>query len=272
MPEPFANAETYADQCAYVWKHGAGLVELLAPQPAERILDLGCGTGALTAVIAKAGAVTLGLDSSPAMIDRARADYPDLAWQVADARDFTVEPPVDAVFSNAALHWVRPPRPAAACIRAALRPGGRFVAEFGGAGNVAAIINALEAAFDALGIPERRDRNPWYFPSIGEYATLLEGTGFTVEAAWLFDRPTPLDGEESGLRNWLHVFAAPYLEGLDENTTDTLIAAVEHRLRPTQWQDGAWIADYRRLRLVARSIKAWAATESLCSARNHLAN
>jgi trans-aconitate 2-methyltransferase len=252
MPEAFANADAYAEQCAYVWKHGAGLVELLAPQPGEGILDLGCGTGRLTAEIAAAGAKTLGLDASPAMIERARTDYPHLEWRVADARDFTVETRVDAVFSNAALHWVRPPEPAARCIFTVLKPGGRFIAEFGGAGNVTLIIAALEATFVDLGVPERRELHPWYFPSIGDYATLLEQVGFSVEAAWLFDRPTRLDGEEAGLRNWLQVFGAPFLEGLDAKTVANVIAGVERRLRPLLWQEDAWFADYRRLRLVAR--------------------
>lgn len=252
VSQAFTNADAYAEQCAYVWKHGAGLVELLAPQPGERILDLGCGTGRLTAEITAAGAVTLGLDSSPAMIERARADYPHLEWRVADARDFSVETPVDAVFSNAALHWVRPPEPAARCIFEALKPGGRFIAEFGGAGNVTKIVAALEATFADLGVPERRELNPWYFPSIGEYATLLEKVGFSVEAAWLFDRPTRLDGEDAGLRNWLEIFGAPFLEGLDEHSVTNVIAEAERRLRPVLHRDGAWWAHYRRLRLVAR--------------------
>src|SRR5262249_10579174 len=157
--------------------------DLLAPQPGERVLDLGCGTGHLTAQIAAAGAEVLGLDSAPGMLAQAREAYRGLRFQQADARDFTLDAPVHAVFSNAALHWVRPPEAVVACVARALLPGGRFVAEFGGRGNVQAVLAALAQAARACGLS--LGEVPWYFPGIPEYAALLELAGLEVVHAEL---------------------------------------------------------------------------------------
>src|SRR5262249_12224499 len=142
-------------------------VDQLAPQPGERILDVGCGTGHLTAQIAQSGASVVGLDNSPEMLTAARAAYPGLEFVQADARQFTFAEPFDAVFSNAALHWVREPQRVIRCIREALKPGGRFVAELGGKGNVQTIAHALRAAAEQLGLPLAE--SPWYFPGVAEY-------------------------------------------------------------------------------------------------------
>src|SRR5205823_173655 len=139
----------------------------------------------------------IGIDSSPEMIGQARQNYPKLEFRLADARSFRWPERFDAVFSNAALHWVQPANDAVATVREALQRGGRFIAEFGGKGNISSIIEA--AGF-----------NPWYFPSIGEYATLLEQNGLTTTSAALFDRPTPVQGE-AGLREWLDMFFKPPL-------------------------------------------------------------
>jgi len=176
------------------------------------------------------------------MIDQAGANYPRLSFEVANAEDFQVSPAVDAVFSNAALHWVQRPKAAARCIVDALKPGGRFVAEFGGKGNVQAILTALE---DASG---QSDLNPWYFPSIGEYSALLESIGLEVTYANLFDRPTAL--AESGLAGWLEMFGQRFFSHLSSSEWAELVKAVESRV-PQLYQEGRWIADYRRLRVVA---------------------
>src|SRR2546423_15463085 len=126
----------YDGKHAFVWQYGASLVELLQPRPGERILDLGCGTGHLTAQLAAAGANVLGIDSDAAMIEQARKAYPALHFEQRDARDFHFDEPFDAVFSNAVLHWIKEPERVIVCLRRALKPGGRFVAEFGGRGNV----------------------------------------------------------------------------------------------------------------------------------------
>ena len=245
------NTALYDGKNAFVWKHGRGVVELLAPKPGERILDLGCGTGHLTNQIAAAGAEVIGLDKSQPMIEEARRLYPDLRFEIADATDFQFAQQFDAVFSNAAIHWMKDQRSVARCIFEALRQGGRFVAEFGGKGNIRAIRTALSDAIQAAG--EEMNAEPFarYYPAIGEYATLLEAQGFRVTFATHFDRPTKLDDGEKGLRNWLFTFADNVIEPLPENKREEVIAEVELKLRPLLFRDGSWFADYRRLRVVA---------------------
>lgn len=247
------DAAAYDTRHGYIWKHGAGVVELLNPQPGERILDLGCGTGHLTAQIAAVGAHVVGIDNDPGMIALARQHYPALRFAVADGSDFRLDETFDAVFSNAAIHWMRDPDGVAASVHGALRRGGRFVAEFGGKGNVAAIIAALYAAMRPYH-PAPESLNPWYFPSIGEHATRLEQRGFEVAFATLFDRPTPVEGGEAGLRSWLGVFAKDFLAAVPPATHAAIIADVEARLRPALLRDGVWVADYRRLRVAARRL------------------
>ena len=224
------DAVQYETRHHYVTDYGAELIDLLAPQPGERILDAGCGTGRLTAEIAAGGATVLGIDSSREMIEQARRKYPHLQFEVADLTAFRSAEPFDAVFSNAVLHWVRPPETAASAIAAALKPGGRLVAEFGGKGNVRSVT-------DALG------EHPWYYPSIGEYATLLETVGLETTSAILFPRPTPVDGE-AGMRDWLRMFCGSFV-------SEQRFPAIEARLRPQLYRDGAWILDYVRLRITA---------------------
>jgi trans-aconitate methyltransferase len=240
---PQWDAERYESNFSFVWNHGAGLINLLHPQPGERVLDVGCGTGHLTHQIAERGAAVIGLDSAPAMVAQARINYPALKFMLADATDFELPEPVDAVFSNAALHWVKKADAAAACIRRALKPGGRFVAEFGGKGNTAAIVGALFAE-----LPEAA--NPWFYPSIGEYASLLEAHGFRVTHAFHFDRPTALEGER-GMDDWLEMFCKNLLEEVHPGQRSQVRDRIVERLRPVLHRDGVWYADYVRLRVVA---------------------
>ena len=242
------DARLYDDRHAFVWRSAASLVELLAPQRGERILDLGCGTGHLTAQLAAAGAEAVGIDSSAAMIDEARRSHPDVRFFVADARDYRTDNPFDAVFSNAALHWVRPPEAAVRTIHDALRPGGRFVAEFGGRGNVERVVAALRRLqseyFSNAPLPD------WYFPSVAEYATLLEAAGLETREAWLFDRPTPLEGPD-GLRSWVRMFATDAVAAVGANREDEFFARLEEDVRDELFGDTGWFADYRRLRITA---------------------
>jgi len=246
------NAGLYDNKFAFIWEYGSNLIDLLDPQPGETVLDIGCGTGHLTHAIAERGATVIGTDFSPAMIEQARANYPGTRFEVADASDFTLDEPVDAVFSNAVFHWVRDQEGAAACIARALKPGGRFVAEFGGKRNVGQIIAATIDAMREAGYPDGAERNPWYYPSIAEHATLLERHGLETTSAVLFDRPTLLDAGEAGLSLWLEMFGDSFFASIPEATRRQIVASVEEHLRPALFRDGSWYADYRRLRLVAR--------------------
>lgn len=251
FPKHNWDTSLYEDKHAFVWQYGEDLLQLLNPQSGESILDLGCGTGQLTEKISQTGAAVMGIDNAATMIAKARQNYPHIRFDVADATNFQVAQPLDAVFSNAVLHWVKPADKAIASIHQALKPGGRFVAEFGGKGNVKAIATALENAIASLGISEPQTRNPWYYPSIGEYATLLEQQGFDVIYANLRDRPTPLADKAAGLANWINMFAGAFFVGLSAEQKAQVIRQVEQQLKPTRYQDETWIADYRRIRILA---------------------
>ncbi len=247
------DAALYDDKHSFVWKMAAGVLELLAAKPGERILDLGCGTGHLTAKIAEAGAHVVGVDRSPEMIRQAREKYPSLRFEVMDAREIALDGNFDAVFSNATLHWVKQPERVIAGIKNALHPGGRFIAEFGGKGNTGEFLNAVGRAWSNLKLAGPSP-HPWYFPGIAEYSGLLEQHGLEVTHAELFDRPTTLDDGAHGLRNWLAMFGAPFVEGLPETIRERLKEEVERELRPILFQSGRWVMDYRRLRVAAKRL------------------
>ncbi|MDG5759886.1 methyltransferase domain-containing protein [Natronococcus sp. A-GB1] len=242
------DATAYDDDHSFVYEYGADLLELLEPTADERVLDLGCGTGELTAAVSDAGATAVGLDSSAEMIATAREAHPDCSFVHADATTFAAEEPFDAVLSNAALHWIDDQDAVLETVRDALRPGGRFVAELGGTGNVRAIVDALAAELADRGYD---GDHSWYFPSIGEYAPRIEAHGFEVHSAALFDRPTELENGADGLANWIGMFGDEFFEGVPDAERDTIVEGVEDRLRPALFRDGSWVADYRRLRFVA---------------------
>ncbi len=243
------DSSLYDDRHSFVWQKAADLVDLLDPKPGERILDLGCGTGHLTAQIAARGADIRGLDSSISMIAQARQNYPKLRFALADARQFHFDEPFDAVFSNAALHWIPDAAKVIAGVAGVLKPGGRFVLEMGSKGNTERVVTTVSAVLTEAGYPLR---NPWYFPSAGEYSTLLEQHGFEVESLRTIERWTRLEHPERGLREWLEMFWGGWFEHIPGKAREELVTEIESRLRPTLRRDGAWWADYRRLRLVAR--------------------
>lgn len=244
------NANLYDTKHKFVSSLATETVELLSPKVGERILDIGCGTGHLTQNIANCGAEVLGVDSAETMILQARQNYPDLHFAVMDAINLEFTEEFDAVFSNAVLHWIKQPEKVIAGVWKSLKPGGRFVAEFGGKGNINYIQTALERAICQENSAFENLLNPNYFPSIGEYSSLLEKQGFELTFATLFDRPTPLDGE-SGMVNWLKMFRNSVLAAFSEDTQAKILANVEEQLRPTLYKNGTWFADYRRLRVVA---------------------
>jgi trans-aconitate 2-methyltransferase len=250
---PSWDTELYEAQHGFVWKYGENLIELLDPKPGERILDLGCGTGQLTQKIAERGAEVVGLDASPEMIGQARQNFPSLRFVLQDATAMTFAEEFDAVFSNAALHWVLDAPAAAQGMFRALRESGRIVAELGGKGNIRQIEGAIETVLRRyLGdhLPPRRT----FFPSVSEYAGVLEECGLEVRSAVLFDRFTPLEGSD-GMEQWLRQFAFYYFETLSREQAEKAMREVAEELRPTLFQKGKWHADYRRLRISAAKLQ-----------------
>jgi trans-aconitate methyltransferase len=185
------------------------------------------------------------------MLAQARAAYPKLELHQGDGRDFDFPEPFDAVFTNATLHWIPEADAVLAAVHRNLKPGGRFVGEFGGHGNVATLHQSLAQAATELALPAFEPHHTHFFPTPADYATRLERAGFEVNLITLFDRPTPLEGPHGG-RNWLQQFCAFYLENLTDEQREAVLDRAEEIMRPKLYRDGGWFADYRRLRFVGR--------------------
>lgn len=243
------DPQRYAHNARFVADLGMPVLELLNPRPGERILDLGCGDGALTEKLRALGCEVLGVDASPEQVAAAVARGLDA--RVMSGRELNFNQNFDAVFSNAALHWMGEPGVVVRGVRRALRPGGRFVAECGGEGNIASIVSALEAVLPAHGV-DPLARNPWYFATADAYRRVLNETGFLILSIERIPRPTPLP---TGIRGWLETFGSAFLGGLDAAVQETIIQQVEARLQPLLCDEkGNWTADYVRLRFAAQLV------------------
>ncbi len=248
------DAAAYESTFGFVARYGDDLLDLLDPQPDEQILDLGCGTGRHAAQIAARGARVIGMDADPEMLDKARRDHPEVTFVSADATSFDrqalgVESTFDACFSNAALHWMTPQDVVLRNVRSVLETGARFVAEMGGAQNIAALDSALREGLRDLSLDAPVVRN--YFPTVGEQSSALESTGFRVELVTWFRRPTPL-GEGTTAADWTRHFRATTWSAVPERWHGELAALIDERAaREGLHSDDGWIADYCRLRFVA---------------------
>lgn len=243
------DAQAYGRDGAFVHGLADGVLEWLNPQRGERILDLGCGDGQLTTRIVASGAEVVGVDASPDMVAAARSR--GIAADEASAEHLPYSNNAfHAVFSNAALHWVRNQNDMMRQVRRVLKPGGRFVAEMGGHGNIAAIHVALKATLGKHGYGDRED-GVNYYPTPAAYTRRLELHGLRVERIELIPRPTPL--EAGGMRGWLRTFRRGVLDSLPEDIRETIVeettSLLESALRD---EDGNWVADYVRLRFIAR--------------------
>lgn len=245
------NANLYDAAAHFVTDYGTAIVDLLAPKPGERILDVGCGTGHLTKQIQDAGAKVVGLDPSPNMIVTARETYPDIEFVEADITAYETDEPFDAIFSNAALHWVTNAEGAMKAMSKALKPGGRFVIEMGGHGNISKLITALFEALKQFDCYDPSHR--WYFPSIGEYASLLERYEIEPTTVWLFDRLTKLEGQNA-IQDWFTIFGEAIHADVSEDCFAEAVAIAQESLKPELYRDGVWYADYRRLRVVGQKL------------------
>lgn len=244
------NSTLYDQKHDFVAKYGEGLLTFLPENPAQAILDLGCGTGTLTAQLAARGSRVVGVDSARTMVERAKAQYPELAFQVCDALSLPFEDEFDVVFSNAVFHWIADHDTLLENVRKALKPGGQLICEFGGAGNIAAVEQAFNRACEELELAVRAPR--FNFPTPEEFSARLARHGLAPVQVYDYDRPTPLKDGEQGLANWMRQFFAGQLEALPEQTGQALLARAEELARPQLWDGGHWTADYRRLRAVAR--------------------
>ena len=239
------SAGSYDKHARFVSDLASGVVEWLAPTPGERILDLGCGDGVLTEELRGMGADVVGVDSSEDFITSAKARGLDARLMDGEALSFASE--FDAVFSNAALHWMPKADAVVSGIARALKPGGRFVAEFGGHGNVAAIVTAMRAIAGKRG-GDLVLANPWYFPAPQVYQALLERHGFAVRRIALIPRPVVL---KTGIEGWLMLFRKPFFAQFGDGAQQALDETIE-LLRPALCDaDGNWTADYVRLRVEA---------------------
>jgi trans-aconitate methyltransferase len=236
----------YARNARFVSELGQPVVDLLAPQPGERILDLGCGDGALTVHFRELGCDVVAVDASPEQVAATQAL--GIEASVVDARALPFDREFDAVFSNAVLHWVHPPESAIDGVWRALKSGGRFVAEMGGDRCVEKIRRALIGALNRRGI-DGSARDPWYFPTPEAYGALLRARGFVVTRIELIPRPTPLPGP---LVPWLETFGQSFTAALTESERPAYLEEVQEVLRPELCDaEGLWTADYTRLRFAA---------------------
>lgn len=246
------DAEKYKQDFMFVPEYGAAVLDLLDAAPGARVVDLGCGNGALTRQLADRGYQVLGVDASPEQLALARQAYPDLIFREGNALDFALEQPADAIFSNAVLHWIDADKQQAMLdhIASQIRPDGLFVCEFGGKGCAEHVHAELERRFAAHGLHYRRT---FYFPTIGEYAPLLEKAGFRVEYATLFDRPTRQVGPD-GLADWIRMFDTAPFADVEPALAYTIIAETVDALRPVLYHDDAWYVDYVRIRFKLRKL------------------
>lgn len=242
------NSKLYDTKHSFITEYGNDVLQLLEPKSGERILDLGCGTGSLTNKIMQLGSEVIGIDTSQNMVDEAKNNFPHIEFVCANGQDFDLGNSFDAVFSNAALHWMLEPQKVIHCINKALKPGGRFVFEMGGKGNVNNLLHTIDIGAKHIGVTDSKLLN--YYPSIAEYSGLLENGGFGVTYAQLFSRPTVLDGTD-GLRNWIKMFRTSLLEKIAKDKHEEFFTYVEDLARPCLLQNGIWVADYIRLRMIA---------------------
>lgn len=245
------DAKHYDRKLAFVSRYGEDVFSLLNVKSHEHVLDLGCGSGHLTAKLAEQAAYVIGLDYSSAMVEQASKHYPHIRFMAADAQSFKLEEQVDAVFSNAALHWMKNEVGVIRSIKAALKDGGRFVAEFGGEGNVATIIHAIEEVLWEDYSIDAKLLNPWYFPSVAQYSSALESEGFYVKYVEHIDRPTAMEDGELGLSHWLDGFGSLYFVHLSAKQKQAAYHRIADKLRKKLFIDGTWYIDYKRLRVLA---------------------
>jgi len=245
------NPELYNNKHSFVYDYGQELLELLNPKANERILDLGCGSGQLTYKISELAGETIGIDKSSEMIADAKSKFPSVSFQVGDAENFNFDEKFDGIFSNATLHWVKNHNAAINCMYENLKENGKIVLEFGGKGNVQTIINQLRKSLRSRDYIKQSELKLWYFPSVGEYATELETAGFRVLLAEHFDRPTELADKNTGIKDWISMFAENFFAGVVPGDVEEIKEEVQEKVKDKCLVKDKWYADYKRIRIMA---------------------
>ncbi len=242
------NSLLYDNKHDFVAEYGKGLLEFIPKNNEQTILDLGCGTGTLTAGLADLCSKVVGVDSSPNMIDKAKKQFGNIEFTVCDALALPFEKEFDVVFSNAVFHWINDHNALLKNIHKALKPQGLLVCEFGASGNVATIENAFVKVYQGLGYSYKPKFN---FPTVEAFGDLLEKNGFIIDKIYDFDRPTTFKDGEDGLTNFLRQFFASELAVMPEHIQSSLFDEVAKLTKGALWNGREWVADYRRLRVVA---------------------
>lgn len=242
------NSILYDEKHDFVAEYGRGLLEFVPKNDEQSILDLGCGTGVLTAQLAELCDKIIGVDSSQSMIDKAEKQFNNIEFRVCDALALPFENEFDIVFSNAVFHWISDHNTLLKNIHKVLKPQGLLVCEFGASGNIAAIENAFVKVCNSLGY----DYEPKFnFPTVDSFGRLLENNGFVIDRIYDYDRPTVLKDDEQGLVNWMKQFFASELAVMPEHLQAMVFEKVQELTRGILWNGAEWVADYRRLRTIA---------------------
>lgn len=242
------NSSLYDKKHDFVAEYGKDLLTYIPNHPAQSILDLGCGTGALTIQLADLGSRVMGVDSSSSMIEKARERFPGLTFQICDALALPFEAEWDVIFSNAVFHWISDHDTLLESIRRALTPQGVLICEFGAVGNTAVILQSFGTASAEFGYSYESKFN---YQSPENFEKLLTKHGFVIDRVWDFDRPTPLKDGKDGLQNWIRQFLASDLAAMSQDIQERVLSRTEELAKERLWKKTEWVADYRRLRAVA---------------------
>lgn len=241
------DANLYNNSQNFVAEYGKGLLDFV-PAGTNKILDLGCGTGTLTRQLAERCQDVLGIDASDAMIKAAQKSYPQLKFAVADALELSDAQEWDIIFSNAVFHWIRDHNLLLQKIHRALKPKGKLICEFGAHGNISIIENGFHRALQEIGVDYRSKFN---FPTVEDFEDLLHQNGFVIEQIYDYDRPTPLKDGAQGLHHWAIQFFQRDLGKLSAEQQSNVLERMKHDLKSKLWNGTCWVADYRRLRVIA---------------------
>lgn len=247
------NPNLYKSNHSFVYNYGKALLELLDPQSHDEILDIGCGTGELTNEIFKKTKSLTAVDASDKMINEAKKSYPGINFIKMNALEMEYKNKFNKVFSNAVFHWIFDHEKFLEKIHTSLKMNGKLVVEMGGQNNTKTILSALKTALINNGYIENSKKQLTFFPSVGEYTSLLEKAGFTVRYVLYFDRETELIGED-GLKTFINMFCSPYFEDIDEIIKNKILDEVKTNSKNLLFKKGKWYADYKRLRFVAEKI------------------